>query len=316
MSYPPDFGASAHLVGADRLRLRRYAALSIAAALVTLALKSWAAVATDSVSLFSDAVESLVNLGAAVLAWVSLTLAARPPDEGHAYGHDKVEFFAAGLEGALIVLAAAAIAWAGVDRLLYPAPVERLGFGLVLTTVATLINATVGGLLIRRGRAHQSPTLEADGQHLMTDVATGVAVLGGLGLAHLTGWMLLDPLLALVVAAIVAWAGARLVLRSLGGLMDEALPEADQQALRSILDRYCASDHLDYHALRTRRSGARRFASVHVLVPGDWSVQRGHELLERMEADLRDALPNLTILTHLEPIEDPAAHADIPLDRG
>ncbi len=300
----------------DRLGLRRYAVLSICAALATLALKAYAAWTTDSVSLFSDAVESLVNLGAAVVAWVSLTLAARPPDEGHAYGHDKVEFFAAGLEGGLIILAAVGIAWAGVGRLLDPQPIHRLAFGLTLATIATMINAIVGGILIRKGRLGHSPTLEADGQHLMADVATGIAVLGGLGLAHVTGWTMLDPILALSVAVIVAIAGGRLVLRSMGGLMDEALAESDQIALRAVLDRYATDHPLDYHALRTRRSGARRFASVHVLVPGEWSVQRGHELLEHLEADLRLTVPNLTILTHLEPIEDPASRADIPLDRA
>ncbi len=313
MPNPPH--AIAPSLVADRLSLRRYAVLSICAALATLALKSYAAWATDSVSLFSDAVESLVNLGAAVLAWISLTLAARPPDESHAYGHDKVEFFAAGLEGGLIVLAAVGIAWAGVDRLLDPQPIQQLGLGLTLATIATGINAVVGGILIRKGRSGHSPTLEADGQHLMADVATGVAVLVGLGLAHATGWTMLDPILALVVSAIVAIAGARLILRSMGGLMDEALAEPDQLALRAVLDRYAMDYPLDYHALRTRRSGARRFASVHVLVPGEWSVQRGHELLERLEADLRGQVPNLTILTHLEPIEDPASRADIPLDR-
>ncbi len=304
-----------HSLLSDRLSLRRYAVLSICAALATLVLKSYAAWATDSVSLFSDAIESLVNLGAAVLAWVSLTLAARPPDESHAYGHDKVEFFAAGLEGGLIVLAAVGIAWAGIDRLLDPQPIQRLGLGLTLATVATGINAVVGGILIRKGRAHHSPTLSADGQHLMADVATGVAVLAGLGLAHATGWTMIDPILALIVAVIVAIAGARLIVRSMGGLMDEALAQADQHALRAVLDRYAADYPLDYHALRTRRSGARRFATVHVLVPGEWSVQRGHELLERLEADLRAGVPNLTVLTHLEPIEDPASRADIPLDR-
>ena len=299
----------------DRLGLRRYAVLSICAALATLALKSYAAWATDSVSLLSDAVESLVNLGAAILAWVSLTLAARPPDESHAYGHDKVEFFAAGLEGGLIVLAAVGIAWAGIDRLLDPQPIQRLSLGLTLATVATGVNAVVGGILIRKGRSGHSPTLEADGQHLMTDVATGIAVLAGLGLAHATGWTMIDPILALIVSVIVAVAGARLIVRSMGGLMDEALGEADQAALRGVLDRYADAHPLDYHALRTRRSGARRFASVHVLVPGDWSVQRGHELLEHLEADLRAGVPNLTVLTHLEPIEDPASRADIPLDR-
>lgn len=298
----------------QRLTLRRYALLSIAAALVTLVLKSVAAWQTGSVSLFSDAAESLVNLGAGVLAWVSLTLAARPPDESHAYGHDKVEFFAAGLEGGLILLAAGAIAWAGVDRLMDPQPVRALGLGLTLTVVATLVNAVVGGLLLRKGRLHGSPTLEADGAHLMSDVATGVAVVGGLLLARATGWLWVDPALALAVAVIVALAGGRLVVRSLGGLMDEALPDADQQALRDVLDRHLTGE-MGYHALRTRRSGARRFASVHVLVPGSWTVQRGHELLERLEADLRAAVPHLTVLTHLEPIEDPAAHADVVLDR-
>ncbi len=299
---------------AARARLRRYALMSVGAAVATMVLKGAAYGVTGSVGLLSDALESLVNLGAAGLAFLSLTIAARPPDEDHAYGHDKVEFFAAGLEGALIVLAALGIAWAAVARFLAPVPLAGLEWGAVLGGAAAALNGWVGVVLRRAGRLHDSPTLEADGLHLLTDVWSTVVVLAGLGLARLTGWLVLDPVVALLMAVVIVRSGSRLLLRSVGGLMDEVLPEAEQARLRAVLDQYRADGH-DFHAFRTRRSGARRFASVHVLVPATWTVAEGHAFCERVEADLRATMPNLSVFTHLEPLGDPAALDDIALDR-
>ena len=297
-----------------RHRLRRYAFLSIGAALVTIGLKGGAYAFTGSVGLLSDALESLVNLGAALLALLSITISARPPDDSHAFGHDKVEFFAAGLEGGLIVLAALGIAWTAVGRMLDPAPLEAVTVGAALALAAGAVNLGVGLVVRRAGRQHDSPTLEADGAHLLSDVWTTVAVLAGVAATRLTGLLWLDPAVALVMAVVIVRTGGRLILRSVGGLMDEALPEPELAKLRAVLSRY-RGDGLDFHALRTRRSGARRFAAVHVLVPPDWTVAEGHALCEKIEADLRAALPLLSVLTHLEPLGDPAAMHDIPLDR-
>ncbi len=294
--------------------LRRYALLSIAVALLTMALKGIAYVTTDSVGLLSDALESLVNLGAALLALLSLHVSARPPDDGHAFGHDKVEFFAAGLEGALVLLAAIGIAWAAIARFFSPVALQDIGLGSALAVCAALANGAAGYAIRKVGREHGSPTLEADGEHLLSDVWTTAAVLAGLVLVRLTGYVALDPLVALVMAAVIVRTGLRLILRSVGGLMDEALPEAEQQAMHAVLGRYQAHG-MDYHALRTRRSGARRFASVHILVPDTWTVAEGHALCEALEADLRAAVPALSIITHLEPLGDPVALQDIPLDR-
>jgi len=300
---------------ASRLYLRRFALLSIAAAIGTLVLKSLAWGATDSVGLLSDALESLVNLGAALLALLALTISARPPDQDHAYGHDKVEFFAAGLEGALILLAAGMIAVASVDRFMNPQVLGEVNLGLVLASVASGINLVVGRMLIRAGKGHGSPVLTAEGHHLMTDVWSSVAVVGGVWLAARTGWALLDPLLGLGVAILIVVTGVRLVSNAVGGLMDTALPPKDLRAIRETLATQCATVGAEYHALRTRRSGARAFMSVHVLVPGAWTVQKGHDFAERIETELRSQYPSLTVLTHLEPIEDPRSHADLHLDR-
>lgn len=300
---------------ASRLYLRRFALLSIAAAMGTLVLKSLAWGATDSVGLLSDALESLVNLGAALLALLALTISARPPDQDHAYGHDKVEFFAAGLEGALILLAAGMIAVTSVDRFMNPQVLGEVNLGLLLASVASGINLVVGRMLIRAGKGHGSPVLTAEGHHLMTDVWSSVAVVGGVWLAARTGWALLDPLLGLGVAVLIVVTGVKLVSNAVGGLMDTALPRTDVLAIREIISTHCASVGAEYHALRTRKSGARAFMSVHVLVPGAWSVQQGHDFTERIEADLRAHYPGLTVLTHIEPIEDPRSHADLHLDR-
>ena len=298
----------------DRGSLRRFAWLSIAAAVATIALKALAYLLTGSVGLLSDALESFVNLAGALMALAMLSLAARPPDANHAYGHGKAEYFSSGVEGGLILIAAISIAVAAVDRLLHPRPLEQLGLGLTISVVASLVNFGVSVVLMRAAKQYDSITLRANAHHLMTDVWTSAGVLVGVGAVAVTGWLWLDPLVALAVAANIVWTGVRIVHASILGLMDTALPAAELAAITAVLDRY-AGDEVRYHALRTRQAGPRRFVSVHVLVPGAWSVMRGHDLLERIEADIREALPLVSVLTHLEPLEDPAAHDDLDLDR-
>lgn len=301
-----------HSPGGDRRFLTRYAWLSIAAALATIALKSGAYVLTDSVGLLSDAVESLVNLTGAVMALAMLILAARRPNDDYNYGYSKAEYFSSLLEGSLILVAAAAICAAAVPRLLDPQPLEQVGLGLGVSVLASLINFGVAMVLMRAGERHHSITLEADARHLFSDVWTSAGILAGVALVSITQWHVLDPLVAMMVALHIAWAGAGLVRRSAAGLMDKALPAAEQAALQRVLDSHKEGAH--FHALRTRRSGARRFISMHVLVPGQWTVLRGHQLLEHIEADIRAALPNVTVITHLEPLEDPASWDDHGLD--
>lgn len=294
--------------------LTRYAWLSIAAALGTMALKVGAYALTRSVGLLSDALESGVNLAAALLALYILTVVAQPPDEEHAYGHEKAEYFSSGAEGTLILLAAVLTAYKAVERLLSPMPLERLDTGLAIAVLASLINFGVARVLMRAGRESRSVALEADAQHLMTDVWTSAAVLFGVALVAVTGWSFLDPLVALGAAIHIAWSGVRLVRRSTLGLMDTALQTETVADVEKVLARHEA-EGLRYHALRTRQAGARSFISVHVQVPGDWSVQRGHDLLETIEADIRDVVPSAVVFTHIEPIEDPRSWRDQHLDR-
>ncbi len=297
-----------------RPSLVRYAWLSIAAALATISLKTVAYLLTGSVGLLSDALESLVNLVGAFMALGMLTVAARPPDDEHAYGHGKAEYFSSGVEGTLILLAAVGIAIAAVERLLAPQPLQQIGLGLAVSVGASLINLFTAIVLLRTGRRYESITLEANAQHLLTDVWTSAGVLVGVGAVGLTGWQRLDPVTALIVAANIVWTGVRIIRRSVLGLMDTALPPAELEVVRATLDRHMQQD-VHYHALRTRQSGARRFVSVHVLVPGFWTVHSGHELLEHIEADLCKALPGVNVITHLESLDDPRSWDDQALDR-
>jgi cation diffusion facilitator family transporter len=294
--------------------LTRFAWLSVAAALVTMALKGLAWWLTGSVGLLSDALESTVNLAGALMAVSMLALAARPADDDHAYGHGKAEYFASGLEGALILIAAVSIAYAAIQRLLHPVPLQQIGLGLVLAVVAALVNLGVALVLLRAGKRHESITLRANAHHLLTDVWTTAGVVLAVAAVSLTGWLWLDPVVALAVAANIVWAGWRIVGNSVHGLMDRSLPEAELATIRAVLDRH-TGPHVRYHALRTRQAGRRRFIALHVLVPGTWSVRQGHQLLEQIEADLRGALPNASVFTHLEPLGDPAALNDLELDR-
>lgn len=295
--------------------LSRYAWLSIGAAVVTIALKLVAALFTGSVGLLSDALESVVNLVAGTVALMALNYAARPPDEDHDYGHTKIEYFSSGLEGLFILAAAASIVITSIPRLTTPHPVEQLSIGLLISFAASALNFVISRILLQAGRRHHSITLEADGEHLMTDVWTSVGVIVGLILAAITGWTWLDPVIALLVAANIVWTGVQLLRRSTLGLLDTALPEPDRRTIQSILDSYMSEQGIQTHALRTRQSASRRFISFHVLVPNYWTVSRGHHLLERIESDIRAALPNTTVFTHLEPKDDPASFEDMKLDR-
>jgi cation diffusion facilitator family transporter len=298
----------------DRAFLTKYAWLSIAAALVTISLKTFAYSLTDSVGFFSDAVESLVNLTVAILALAVLIIAARPADEEHAYGHSKAEYFSSGAEGSLILIAALSIAYTGYQRLLSPQPLEQIGQGLAISVVASVINLIVALVLLRASKQHESVTLEANAQHLLSDVWTSVGVVLGVAAVAYTGWQILDPLIAFAVAINITITGAKIVVNSAQGLMDTSLPEEDVERVKEILGPY-TKDEVRYHALRTRRSGARRFVSLHILVPGKWSVKRGHQLLEKIEADIRASLPTVTVFTHLESLEDPRSWEDQTLDR-
>jgi cation diffusion facilitator family transporter len=299
----------------NRSFLTRYAWLSIGAAITTITLKAFAYFLTGSVGLLSDALESVVNLVGALMALAMLTIAARPADEDHAYGHSKAEYFSSGVEGALILIAAVSIVVTAIPRLITPKPLEQVGLGLGVSVAASLVNLVVSLILIKAAKRFNSITLEADAQHLMTDVWTSVGVLGGVGLVALTGWQRLDPIVAMIVAANIVWSGFHIVRKSALGLMDTALPAKEQAILKNILDQY-TQNGVEYHALRTRESGSRQFVSFHILVPGKWTVQRGHRLLESIEAEIRREMPNATVFTHLESLNDPASWDDTNLDRA
>ena len=294
--------------------LKRYAWLSILTAVATILLKAVAWQLTDSVGLLSDALESVVNLAGAMMALAMISLAALPPDEDHAYGHGKAEYFSAGFEGLLILVAAMAIGATAIMRLFDPRPLEQVGIGLAVSLAASLLNLVTALILRAAGRRYRSLTLEADAHHLLTDVWTSAGVIVGLAAVSLTGWLWLDPVIALLVAGNILRIAWKLLYSSAQGLMDRALPDADTLLLQGVFDQYRAQG-IEFHARRTRESGARRFIDVHVLVPGHWSVQHAHEVVEKIEADIRQALPQSTILTHLEPLEDPLSLADIALDR-
>ena len=293
---------------------RSYAFLSIAAALLTIALKSGAYFLTGSVGLLSDALESGVNLVAAVVAVWALTFAAKPPDKEHAFGHSKAEYFSSGVEGALILVAAAGIAVAAWERLLHPRPLEQLGLGLVLSLVATAINGGLALVLLKAGKRLRSITLRADAHHLLTDVWTSVGVLLALIFVPLTGWLILDPMIALVVAANIVWTGVKLLRETGSGLLDASLPATEQRMITDLFATY-EREGVQFHALRTRAAGTRRFVSFHVLVPGMWTVQQGHDLCEAIELAIIKALPETHLTTHLEPLEDPSSWDDQELER-
>jgi len=294
--------------------LASYAWLSIAAAIITIVLKAIAYLVTGSVGLLSDVLESFVNLAGALMALAMLTIASRPADEDHAYGHSKAEYFSSGVEGTLILIAAIGIGVAAAHRLITPRQLEQVGLGMGVSIAASLLNLFVARVLLRAGRQYHSITLEANAKHLLTDVWTSAGVVAGVGAVALTGWQRLDPVIAIMVAANIVWSGGRIVYKSVSGLMDVALPAEDRDTLRKILEPYIKNG-VECHAIRTRQSGRRRFVSLHVLVPGVWTVHDGHCLLEIIETSICQALPNVTVFTHLESIDDPASWKDTELDR-
>ena len=282
--------------------LERFIWLSIATAIATVGIKGWAAWLTNSVGLWSDALESTVNLVAALVGLWALRLAAKPADDNHNFGHGKAEYMSAAVEGSLIFFAAAMIIYGAIQRYFAPQPLERLGLGLALSLLATLLNLGTGWALIRAGRKHRSITLEADGQHLMTDVVTSVGVLVAIGLVALTGRQWLDPTIALLVGANILLTGYRLLRRSGVGLLDAALPDAEVDVVRAALHDICADEPVEVSDLRTRESGRQRFVYATMLVPGTWSVRHSHDVADAVEEAVDGALPGTTTFVHIEPL--------------
>ncbi len=293
---------------------RPYTYLSIAAALMTIALKTGAYLLTGSVGLLSDALESVINLVAALAAFWALSFAHTPADEDHPFGHNKAEYFSSGLESILIIITAVGIAIVAWPRLFAPQPLEQIGWGLFLSLIATAINGGVAWTLLLAGRRLRSITLRTDAHHLLTDVWTSVGITVGIFAVKLTGWLILDPVIALLVAVSILLSGVRMLRETGDGLLDTALPSEDRHLITNIFSRY-EDQGIHFHALRTRVSGSRRFATFHVLVPGNWTVQRGHDLCEDVEEAIVQALPGTNVVSHMEPLEDPKSWADLELDR-
>ncbi|WP_124248098.1 cation diffusion facilitator family transporter [Gordonia sp. X0973] len=284
-----------------------FAWLSIVTALATIALKVGAWWLTGSVGLLSDAAESVVNLVAAVVALFALRVAARPADDDHNFGHAKAEYFSAGVEGAMIFVAAVVIIYAAVERIIHPRDLESLGLGVGISVLASVLNGVVAVVLLRAGRRYRSITLTADGRHLMTDVVTTAGVVAGIILVGITHWYWLDPIIAIAVAINILFVGYRLIKESTSGLMDIAMPDEEVGSIGRVLDGF-RSPEVEFHDVRTRVGGHLRFLQLHMLVPGEWSVQRGHDLVEDVEERLREAVDDLIITVHLEPIEDPRSY--------
>ncbi|SJN42692.1 Cobalt-zinc-cadmium resistance protein [Luteococcus japonicus LSP_Lj1] len=289
--------------------LTRFAWLSIAAAVATIALKTFAWRITGSVGLLSDAAESVVNLVAAVVALIALRVAIKPPDKDHNFGHSKAEYFSAAVEGAMIFVAAGVIMVSAVQRFLHPQPLENVGVGLLVSVVASVLNGSVAWVLLRAGKQYRSMTLTADGKHLMTDVWTSAGVVAGVGLVWLTDWPRLDSIVAFAVGVNILFTGGKLMHESGMGLMDVSLPKEDNRRIREILESF-TGENIMFHGVRTRESGHRRFMDMHLLVPGAWSVQQAHDLVEDITDALLEAYPDLHVMIHSEPIDDPRSYDD------
>ncbi len=297
-------------VRSRRASLARFAWISIGASLLTIALKTSAYLLTNSVGFLSDAVESVVNLMAGVMALAMLTIAARPADDDHAYGHSKAEYFSSTTEGLLILAAAAGIIYSAVQRFAAPQPLERLGIGVAISAAASLVNLAAARILMKAGRRENSITLEADAQHLMTDVWTSVGVIAAIGLVAVTGWEKLDPVIAILVGLNIVRSAFLILSRSIAGLMDASLPKAELEIIARVMGVHEARGAA-FHALRTRQSASRRFVSVHMLVPGTWTVHDAHHFAEDFEGDIRRELPGAIVLTHLEPVDDEISMRDV-----
>ena len=297
-----------------KLQLIKFAWISIGTAVATISLKIFAYFLTDSIGLLSDALESVVNLVTGLITLIAITIAVQPPDEEHAYGHSKAEYFSSGAEGSLILVAAIVIIVASVNRFIRPQPLQQIDMGIVVSFIAATINFVAARILFRAGEHFHSVALKANASHLMSDVWTSVGVILGVLITVFTEWHLLDPLIAIAVAIRIMISGWQLVHGAILGLMDTALPKDEVSQIEKILKNY-RDMNITFHALRTRQSGRQRFVTVHIQVPGYWSVQKGHTLLEKIEAEIRHVLAPVSIVTHLEPIEDPASWEDIHLIR-
>ncbi|MGL5032199.1 MAG: cation diffusion facilitator family transporter [Microcystaceae cyanobacterium] len=292
---------------------RPYTVLSIGAAIATILLKSGAYWFTGSVGLLSDAMESGVNLLAACVAFWALSVASKPPDDEHPFGHTKAEYFSSGLESAFILIAAASIGFAAWGRLLDPQPLERVEIGLMLSLIATVVNGVTAWILLKAGRRLNSITLRADAHHIFTDVWTSIGVVIAIILVKITNWYILDPLIAIVVALNIIWTGVRLMRETLSGLMDQAIPKEEIHQITAFFNTY-EEQGISFHLLRTRIAGAQRFIYFHVIVPGEWTVKEGHDLCENIEAAIAEMLPGSHVTTHLEPMEDPRSWEHSPMD--
>jgi len=295
--------------------LTRYAWLSVSAAVATIVLKTLAWLVTGSVGMLSDALESIVNLVAALLALWMLRIAAAPPDAEHPYGRSKAEYFASGFEGAMIMLAAAGIVYAAMPRLIEPRQLDTPVLGIAISIFASAINFGTARVLLKAGARYHSITLEADARHLLTDVWTSAGVLLAVALVPLTGWLRLDPTIALVVAVNILWTGFRLMRRSIAGLLDAAIPGPERDEISKILQEYSKRYGVAFHAVRTRHAGTRRFVSFHLLVPDEWTVKHAHQIAEEVEARIGALVPNASLISHIEPISDPRSYDDMELDR-
>lgn len=305
------------LTSTDFLTPKRLLFASVGVAIVTIALKTLAWVLTDSVGLLSDAMESLVNLAAAVFGVVMVTIAARPADDDHPYGHHKAEYFSSGFEGILIIAAAAGIFWAAALRLMNPQPLEQVGLGLALSVASSALNGLMAWLMLRSARAHRSIALEADAKHLLTDVWTSAGVILGIAAVHLTGWLWLDPVVAMGVALNIIKEGVHLIWRSTQGLMDEAVEPEVLTTIRETLagfeHRRGSSSIIRFDHLTTRRAGQRRFVDVHMHMPASWTLGRAAALRTSVEQALMSAVPGLRATIQLLP-SDVEAHFDDPKD--
>lgn len=299
----------------DARSLSRFAWLAIAGAVVTIALKALAYYFTGSVGLLSDALESVVNLVAAIIALWALTMAHKPPDEEHPYGHTKAEYFSSIIEGMMVIAAAMVIGYAAYERILHPRDIAQVDIGLAVAAIASAINFAIAWQLLRAGKKYDSITLIADAKHLFTDVWTSVGVIVGVGLVAITGISIIDPIIAILVAFNIVYTGYRLIRESVYGFMDTAIPPEERRRLAAILERY-AQQGIQHHGLRTRQSGRRRFVSFHLLMPGEWTVQKGHDVAEAVECEVRAAIPNVVVFTHMEPKGDARSYQDMSIDRA
>lgn len=296
--------------------LQKFMYLSIAAAIVTIVLKSYAYHITSSVGFLSDALESFVNLFAAIFALIMLNLSQRPADKEHMYGHSKAEYFSSAAEGALILIAAFSIISQAIPRLFNPVPLENVNIGLLFSLLASFVNLSVGLILINNGKKRKSLILEADGRHLLTDVLTSVGVIAGIIIVKFTGWLIVDPIIAILVALNIIFTGYRLIIRSASGLMDVTIPDEDMIKITLYLDSL-KTRQIEYHSLMTRTAGQRKFVFFHLLVPGNWTVKEGHDFADEIEEHIINMFNQpVTVDTHLEPVEDPASMNDIGLDRS